>query len=163
MSSLSINSANVSGVHLNVNRTWSSPTTANIFARTLKQRASPHCNFSVTSGNERQYSRISSTFIPSLSFQGIVQSVSRLKQWPVRQRRRQREISNLFAEFAPEPVDLRRTHRGRIAPTNGRCHKGQDPVSTLLSGLCAHPQEKNLLLFLGLVQVLLLRQRQVLP
>src|SRR5579863_6828399 len=63
MSSLSISSANTSGVHLNVNRTWSSPSTANIFALTLKHRASPHCSFSVASGNDRQYLRISSTFM----------------------------------------------------------------------------------------------------
>src|SRR5580700_4156092 len=68
ISGRSISSAKASGVHLKVSRTWSSPSTANIFVLTLKQSASPHCNFSLASGNERQYARTESTFIPSLSF-----------------------------------------------------------------------------------------------
>src|ERR1051326_915149 len=63
MSSRSISSAKISGVHLKVRRTRSSPNTVNILALTLKHRASPHCNFSVASGNDRQYFRISSTFM----------------------------------------------------------------------------------------------------
>ena len=59
----SISSPKVSGVHLKVSRTWSSPSTANIFALTLKHRASPHWSFSVASGNDRQYARMASTFI----------------------------------------------------------------------------------------------------
>src|SRR3979490_2849418 len=63
MHSVSINYANTSGVHLNVNRPSSSPPTANIFSLALEQRPSPHHSFSVAPGNDRQYLRISSTFM----------------------------------------------------------------------------------------------------
>src|SRR6202521_4537752 len=65
MPSYSHNSANFSGVHLKHMPcgTDSRLNTTNILPRTLKQRSAPHCRFSVASANDRQYSRIASTFM----------------------------------------------------------------------------------------------------
>ena len=65
MSSCSTNSANFSGVHLNINRcgTELRDSRAKIFPPTLKQRSSPHCRFSVACGKERQKRRMDSTLM----------------------------------------------------------------------------------------------------
>src|ERR1700752_610102 len=65
MFSYSSNSANFSGVDLNIKRggTELNDNIAKIFPPTLKQRSSPHCRFSVTCGKERQKRRMDSTLI----------------------------------------------------------------------------------------------------
>src|SRR6202041_1424478 len=66
ISSRSTSSAKVSGVHLKHKRRSSRPRIVKIlpptFLPTLKQSESPHCSFSVARGNERQESRMESTF-----------------------------------------------------------------------------------------------------
>src|SRR5712691_714832 len=66
MPSSSVNSANFSGVHLRDKQYFDAPSstvTANILPPTLKTRSLPHCTFSVTCGNERQYVRTCSISI----------------------------------------------------------------------------------------------------
>src|ERR1700751_439070 len=63
MSSRSISSAKISGLHLKQRPRWSSPSVTKILPAILKQSSSPHCSFSVALGNDRQYERMESTFM----------------------------------------------------------------------------------------------------
>src|SRR5215472_2088647 len=61
MSSRSMSSANIAGVHLKQSRRVSSPSITKILPPTLKHSFSPHCNFSVALGKARQKARMEST------------------------------------------------------------------------------------------------------
>src|SRR5215469_7172509 len=82
ISSRSMSSENIVGVHLKHIRRVSRPSITKILPPTLKHNSSPHCNFSVALGKARQNARMESTSIPwTTGFHRFRRSTGSLTSW----------------------------------------------------------------------------------
>src|SRR5579863_529800 len=129
MSSRSVSSAKVSGVHLK-HIFWGTAVRARvtkILPRILKQRSSPHCRFSVAPGKARQYLRISSTLIFGHPSQ-VVSTESRLPSW----RRSNRQDGTILLYFREK---VAYGHSRDLSTAAGIRHADGDPFLSRHSGI----------------------------